>query len=76
MSTVILVLLGLCAIIVQSSVVIVARHFLDVHHERPLSTIGRMVMVTGVILPDYPFCRPCLLSQRYRGCWRWFSSPF
>ncbi|EFW11188.1 hypothetical protein SSYM_0149, partial [Serratia symbiotica str. Tucson] len=43
MSAVSLVLMGLCAVIVQSGVVIVARRFLDFHQERPLSAIGRLV---------------------------------
>ncbi len=55
MSAVSLVLMGLCAVIVQSSVVIVARHFLDVHQERPLSAIGRLVTVTYVIFTGLTF---------------------
>lgn len=55
MSTVSLVLMGLCAVIVQSSVVIVARRFLDFHQERPLSAIGRMVTVTYVIFTGLTF---------------------
>lgn len=55
MSAVNLVLLGLCSVIVQSSVVIVARLFLDAHHERPLSAIGRSVIVTRVIFTGLSF---------------------
>lgn len=50
-----LLLLELCAIIVQRSVVIIARHFLDAHHERPLSAIGRNVIVTRVIFTGLTF---------------------
>lgn len=53
---VILVLLGLCAVIVQIGVVIIARRFLDFHQEqRPLSAIGQMVRVTGVIFTELTF---------------------
>ncbi|MGL9751217.1 MAG: hypothetical protein ACR5LC_08320 [Symbiopectobacterium sp.] len=55
MSALSLVLLGLCAVIVQSSVVGVARYFLDVHQERPLSVIGRSVIVTHVIFTGLTF---------------------
>ncbi|PAV04681.1 hypothetical protein CBG25_06865 [Arsenophonus sp. ENCA] len=67
MSAVSLVLLELCAIIVQSGVVIVARHFLDVHQERPLSTIGRIVKVTGVIFTGLTFLSTILASSPLHG---------
>lgn len=49
MNTVSIILLGLCALIVQSAVIIVASKFLNFHRERPLSAIGKPVMVTWVI---------------------------
>lgn len=67
MSALSLVLLGLCAIIVQSSVVIVARQFLDFHHERPLSAIGRMVMVTGVIFIGLSFLSAMFSPSALQG---------
>lgn len=67
MSALSLVLLGLCAVIVQSSVVIVARHFLDVHHERPLSAIGRLVTVTRVIFTGLTFVSTMLVPSPLQG---------
>ncbi|MEN3262803.1 A24 family peptidase [Sodalis endosymbiont of Spalangia cameroni] len=62
-----LVLMGLCAVIVQSSVVIVARRFLDFHQERPLSAIGRMVMVTYVIFTGLTFLSTMLAPSPLQG---------
>lgn len=62
-----LVLLGLCAVIVQSSVVIVARHFLDFHHERPLSAIGRLVTVMSVIFIVLTFLSAMLAPSALQG---------
>lgn len=67
MSTVNLVLLGLCAVIVQSSVVIVARRFLDFHQERPLSAIGRMVTITYVIFTGLTFLSTMLAPSPLQG---------
>lgn len=62
-----LVWLGLCAIIVQSSVVIVARHFLDFHHERPLSAIGKNVIVTHVIFTGLSFLSAMFAPSALQG---------
>ncbi|WP_440862561.1 prepilin peptidase [Symbiopectobacterium purcellii] len=67
MSAVSLVLLGLCAVIVQSGVVIVARHFLDVHQERPLSAIGRMITLTCVIFTGLTFLSTILAPSPLQG---------
>lgn len=67
MSAVSLVLMGLCAVIVQSSVVIVARQFLDFHQERPLSAIGRMVMVTSMIFTGLTFLSVMLAPSPLQG---------
>lgn len=67
MSTVNLVLLGLCAVIVQSSVIIVARQFLDFHQERPLSAIGRMVTITYVIFTGLTFLSTMLAPSPLQG---------
>lgn len=67
MSAVSLVLLGLCAIIVQSGVVMVARYFLDVHHERPLSAIGRSVIVTHVIFTGLSFLSAMFSTSALQG---------
>lgn len=67
MSALSLVLMGLCAFVVQSSVVGVARHFLDVHHERPLSAIGRMVTVTYVIFTGLTFLSVMLAPSPLQG---------
>lgn len=67
MSALSLVLLGLCAIIVQSSVVIVARQFLDFHHERPLSAIGISVIVTQVIFTGLTFVSTLLAPSALQG---------
>ncbi|WP_174889632.1 prepilin peptidase [Candidatus Williamhamiltonella defendens] len=67
MSAVSLVWLGLCAVLMQSSVVMVARHFLDVHHERPLSAIGRMVIVTRVIFTGLSFLSALFSPSALQG---------
>lgn len=67
MSALSLVLLWLCAIILQSSVVIVARHFLDVHHEHPLSAIGRLVTVTRVIFTGLSFLSVMFSTSALHG---------
>lgn len=67
MSAVSLVLLGLCAVIVQSGVVIIARRFLDFHQERSLSAIGQMVRVTGVIFTGLTFLSTILAPSPLHG---------
>ncbi|HGJ5862661.1 prepilin peptidase [Arsenophonus nasoniae] len=67
MSAVSLVLMGLCAVIVQSSVVIVARRFLDFHQERPLSAIGRLVTVTSMIFTGLTFLLTMLAPSPLQG---------
>ncbi|WP_290604914.1 A24 family peptidase [Arsenophonus sp. ENCA] len=67
MSALSLVLLGLCAVIVQSSVVGVARYFLDVHQERPLSVIGRSVIVTRVIFTGLSFLSAIFSTSALQG---------
>ncbi|HGJ5854680.1 prepilin peptidase [Arsenophonus nasoniae] len=67
MSAVSLVLMGLCAVIVQSSVVIVARRFLDFHQERPLSAIGRLVTVTSMIFTGLTFLSTMLAPSPLQG---------
>lgn len=62
-----LVLMGLCAAIVQSSVVIVARRFLDFHQERPLSAIGRLVTVTSMIFTGLTFLSTMLAPSPLQG---------
>lgn len=66
-SAVILVLLALCAVIVKSGVVVVARHFLDVHHERSLSAIGRKVIVTHVIFTGLSFLSAMFATSALQG---------
>jgi len=66
-SAVSLVGLGLCAVLMQSVVVIVSRHFLEVHHERPLSAIGRMVIVTRVMLTGLSFLSALLSPSALQG---------
>ncbi|WGM03704.1 A24 family peptidase [Arsenophonus nasoniae] len=67
MSAVNLVLQGLYAVIVQSSVVIVAMQFLDFHHERPLSDIGRLVTVNYVIFIGLIFLSTLLAPSPLQG---------
>lgn len=69
-------LLGLCAVIVQSSMVIVARHFLDVHHERPLSDISRMITVTYVIFTGLTFLSTLLAPSPLQGIFSLFFLAF
>lgn len=59
--------MGLCAGIVQSSVVIVARRFLDFHQERPLSAIGMMVPVIWVISTGLSFLSVILAPSPLHG---------
>ncbi len=76
MSALSLVLLGLCAIIVQSSVVIIARHFLDVHHEHPLSDIGSSVIVTHIIFTALTFVSTLLAPSALQGLLTLFFLAF
>lgn len=76
MSAVSLVLLGLCAVIVQSSVVIVARHFLNFHQECPLSDIGRLVTVTSMIFTGLTFLSTMLVPSPLQGIFYLLSLAF
>ncbi len=67
MSAVSLVGLGLCAVLMQSVAVMVARHFLEVHHERPLSAIGIGVIVTRVIFTGLSFLSALLSPSVLQG---------